>query len=48
MLQVNYLSPFLLTRLLLDRLQKAEQGRIINLSSSVYTLGKFEPLKEAR
>ena len=43
MLQVNYLSPFLLTMLLLDRLRTAEQGRIINLSSSVYTLGKFDP-----
>jgi len=41
--QVNYLSPFLLTNLLLDHLQKSEQGRIINLSSSVYTIGKFDP-----
>jgi retinol dehydrogenase 12 len=42
MLQVNYLSPFLLTRLLADHLQKSEQGRIINLSSSVYRVGKFD------
>jgi NAD(P)-dependent dehydrogenase (short-subunit alcohol dehydrogenase family) len=42
MLQVNYLSPFLLTNLLLDELQRSEQGRIINLSSSVYTIGKFD------
>jgi retinol dehydrogenase-12 len=43
MFQVNYLSPFLLTNLLLDHLRKSEQGRIINLSSSVYTIGKFDP-----
>jgi len=41
--QVNYLSHFLLTHLLLDRLKASEQGRIINLSSSVYTAGKFDP-----
>lgn len=41
--QVNYLSAFLLTQLLLAELEKSEQGRIINLSSSIYTLGKFDP-----
>jgi len=40
--QVNYLSHFLLTRLLLDEMKKSPQGRIINLSSSVYTVGKFD------
>jgi NAD(P)-dependent dehydrogenase (short-subunit alcohol dehydrogenase family) len=45
MLQVNYLSPFVLTNLLLDRLRQSEQGRIINLSSSVYGIGKFDPDK---
>jgi retinol dehydrogenase 12 len=40
--QVNYLSPFLLTQLLLDDLKRSEQGRIINLSSSVYSVGKFD------
>jgi NAD(P)-dependent dehydrogenase (short-subunit alcohol dehydrogenase family) len=40
--QVNYLSHFLLTRLLLDELKKSEQGRIINLSSSVYAFGRFD------
>jgi NAD(P)-dependent dehydrogenase (short-subunit alcohol dehydrogenase family) len=45
MLQVNYLSPFLLTNLLLDELQRSEQGRIINLSSSVYAIGRFDPDK---
>src|SRR5437764_11418176 len=34
--QVNYLSHFLLTHLLLDALKNSEQGRIINLGSSVY------------
>jgi NAD(P)-dependent dehydrogenase (short-subunit alcohol dehydrogenase family) len=43
MFQVNYLSPFLLTNLLLEELQKSAQGRIINLSSSVYAIGKFDP-----
>jgi NAD(P)-dependent dehydrogenase (short-subunit alcohol dehydrogenase family) len=43
MFQVNYLSPFFVTNLLLPELQKSEQGRIINLSSSVYTIGKFDP-----
>lgn len=41
--QVNYLSHFLLTGLLLDTLKKSTQGRIVNLSSSVYSVGKFEP-----
>jgi retinol dehydrogenase 12 len=43
MFQVNYLSPFLLTNLLLEELQNSEQGRIINLSSSVYAFGRFDP-----
>jgi retinol dehydrogenase-12 len=41
--QINYLSHFLLTQLLLDGLKKSEQGRIINLSSSVYKVGRFDP-----
>ena len=41
--QVNYLSPFLLTQLLLDKLMQSEQGRIINLTSSVYSIGKVDP-----
>jgi NAD(P)-dependent dehydrogenase (short-subunit alcohol dehydrogenase family) len=40
--QVNYLSHFLVTQLLLSELEKSEQGRIINLSSSVYTMGKLD------
>jgi NAD(P)-dependent dehydrogenase (short-subunit alcohol dehydrogenase family) len=42
MYQVNYLSHFLLTHLLLEELKKSEQGRIINLSSSMYSIGNFD------
>ena len=41
--QVNYLSQFYLTQLMLGALKQSEQGRIINLSSSVYSAGKFDP-----
>jgi NAD(P)-dependent dehydrogenase (short-subunit alcohol dehydrogenase family) len=41
--QVNYLSHFLLTRLLLGELEKSEEGRIINLSSSVLGMARFDP-----
>ena len=41
--QVNYLSQFYLTHLLLGALKRSEQGRIINLSSSAYSAGKFDP-----
>jgi retinol dehydrogenase 12 len=43
MFQINYLSPFLLTNLLLQELAKSDDGRIINLSSSVYSMGTFDP-----
>jgi retinol dehydrogenase 12 len=41
--QVNYLAQFYLTQLLLEQLEKSRQGRVINLSSSVYRAGKFDP-----
>jgi retinol dehydrogenase 12 len=41
--QVNYLAQFYLTQLLLGELEKSPQGRVINLSSSVYRVGKFDP-----
>jgi retinol dehydrogenase 12 len=41
--QVNYLAHFLLTQLLLDALRSSRQGRIVNLSSSIYSIGKFDP-----
>jgi NAD(P)-dependent dehydrogenase (short-subunit alcohol dehydrogenase family) len=40
--QVNYLAQFYLTQLLLNELVKSPQGRVINLSSSVYRAGKFD------
>lgn len=41
--QVNYLSHFLLTQLLLEALKRSAQGRVINLTSSVYSVGRFDP-----
>jgi len=41
--QVNYLAQFYLTQLLLNELEKSHQGRVINLASSVYRAGKFDP-----
>jgi NAD(P)-dependent dehydrogenase (short-subunit alcohol dehydrogenase family) len=41
--QVNYLSAFLLTHRLLDPLKASGQGRIVNLSSNVYAMGRFDP-----
>ena len=35
-IQVNYLSHYLLTRLLLNRLQQSDQARIINVTSKLY------------
>jgi retinol dehydrogenase 12 len=41
--QVNYLAQFYLTKLLLSELEKSPHGKVINLSSSVYRAGKFDP-----
>jgi NAD(P)-dependent dehydrogenase (short-subunit alcohol dehydrogenase family) len=41
--QVNYLAQFYLTQLLLGELEKSPLGRVVNLSSSVYRIGKFDP-----
>ena len=38
-LALNYLSPFLLTALLIDMLQESKQGRIINVSSNAHYKG---------
>lgn len=40
-LGVNHLGHFLLTNLLLDQLILAEQGRIVNVSSGAYKVGKI-------
>ncbi|CAH1263505.1 RDH13 [Branchiostoma lanceolatum] len=39
--QVNYLSHFLLTNLILDKLKAAKQGRIINTSSIAHSQGQI-------
>ena len=41
--EVNHLSHFLLTHLLLVRLKASPQGRIINLSSEGHRMAKFDP-----
>ena len=40
-LGVNHLGHFLLTRLLLDNLKAAEQGRIVVVASGAYKIGKL-------
>ena len=40
---VNYLGPFLWTMKLLPLVKKAEQGRIIHLSSMMHVLGSIKP-----
>lgn len=40
--QVNYLSHFYLTQLLLDEAKKSDQGRIINLTSNIYGMGRYD------
>lgn len=40
--QVNYLSPFILTNGLLPLIEKSDDGRIVNVVSNVYTMGRFD------
>jgi NAD(P)-dependent dehydrogenase (short-subunit alcohol dehydrogenase family) len=40
-LQVNYLAPYLLTRLLEDSLSRSEVGRVVNVSSSLHRGGRI-------
>ncbi len=39
---VNHLAPFLLSHLLLDRLQRNGPGRIVNVNASLYTTGEVD------
>lgn len=45
---VNYFAPFLLTHLLLDRLEAAPQGRIINTASVAHRWGRLPSSPGAR
>ena len=40
---VNHLAPYLLTRLLLDRLVGSAPSRIVNVASDAHTFGAMEP-----
>jgi retinol dehydrogenase-12 len=40
--QVNHLSPFLLTNLLLPFIEKSDDGRIVNVSSMAHQWGKID------
>jgi NAD(P)-dependent dehydrogenase (short-subunit alcohol dehydrogenase family) len=42
MFQINHLSHFLLTNLMLEVLEKNEESRIINVSSAGHKVGKFD------
>lgn len=41
--QINHLSHFILTNMLIEMLQKSEDARIINVSSAAHKSGKFDP-----
>ena len=38
----NHLGPYLLTRLLLDILQRGQRARIVNVASAIHNSGKLE------
>ncbi|MBP1963968.1 NAD(P)-dependent dehydrogenase (short-subunit alcohol dehydrogenase family) [Paenibacillus aceris] len=42
MIGVNHLGHFLLTRLLLEAITRAPQGRIVNVSSGAHKIGRFD------
>jgi retinol dehydrogenase 12 len=41
--QINHLSHFILTNMLIDTLKKSDDPRIINVSSAAHNSGKFDP-----
>ena len=41
-MQVNYFSPFLLTSLLLPLIAAAGRGRIVNVTSAMYAIGRID------
>jgi len=41
--QINHLSHFMLSNMLLEELKKSDNPRIINVSSAGYSSGKFDP-----
>jgi retinol dehydrogenase-14 len=43
MFAVNHLAPYLLTRLLLDRMIASSPARIVNVASDAHTFGALEP-----
>lgn len=42
----NYLGPYLLTRMLLERLQESSEGRIVNVASGIHRMVKILPLDD--
>ena len=42
-LATNYLGPFLLTALLLDKLRQSPAARVVNVASDAYQIAKTEP-----
>ena len=41
-MQANYFSPFLLTNLLLPMVKASKAGRIVNVSSAMYAIGRLD------
>ncbi|MHB9153535.1 MAG: SDR family oxidoreductase [Spirochaetales bacterium] len=46
-MQANYFSPFLLTNLLLPMIKASDAGRIVNVSSAMYAIGRLDLERES-